>query len=112
MIEDYEFGRITIDGTTYTSDVIIYPDHVDGGWWRNEGHRLCLDDLRDVIAAKPEVLVIGTGEQGVMQVPDDVRRELTAHGIEVIVAKTGDACARYNELALQKKAVAALHIAC
>lgn len=33
-IEDYEFGRITIDGATYTSDVIIRPEGVDDSWWR------------------------------------------------------------------------------
>ena len=32
MIESYKFGEIVIDGTTYTSDVIIYPDNVDDKW--------------------------------------------------------------------------------
>jgi len=40
MIESYKFGEILIDGVTYTSDVIIYPDSVDFKWWRKEGHLL------------------------------------------------------------------------
>jgi len=31
-ISDYRFGRIVIDGKTYTSDVIVYPDRVDPSW--------------------------------------------------------------------------------
>jgi len=27
MIESYSFGRMKIDGVTYTSDLIIFPDH-------------------------------------------------------------------------------------
>ena len=112
MIEDYSFGRITIGGKTYTSDVIIYPDRVDGGWWRKEGHRLCMDDLEHVVAAKPEVLVVGTGAQGVMRVPDDVRQRLSELGIELKVAKTDEACGLYNQLAPERRTSAALHLTC
>jgi len=45
MIEHYEFGHIVIRGKSYSSDVIIYPDHVDSDWWREEGHRLSPVDL-------------------------------------------------------------------
>ncbi len=112
MIQDCSFGRIRIDGKTYTSDVIIYPDRVDGSWWRKEGHSLCMADLADVVAAKPEVLVVGTGAHGLMQVPDDVRKRLTELGIEVKVAKTDEARNLYNRVAGQKKAIAALHLTC
>ena len=112
MIEGYSFGRITVRGTLYTSDLIIYPDHVDDGWWRREGHVLCLDDLEDVVAAQPEVLVVGTGAEGLMEVPDDLRPRLSELGIELHVAKTGEAWKLYNELAPQKKTVAALHLTC
>ncbi|MEQ8191120.1 MAG: hypothetical protein ABRQ39_24360 [Candidatus Eremiobacterota bacterium] len=46
MIDSYDFGTIKISGKTYKSDVIIYPDRVDGKWWRKEGHSLHPDDLR------------------------------------------------------------------
>jgi hypothetical protein len=39
-IESYRFGEIVIDGRRYSNDVIIYPDRVDGKWWREEGHSL------------------------------------------------------------------------
>ncbi len=49
-IEHYSFGKIIINGKTYTSDVIIYPEKVDSSWWRKQGHSLYIDDLKDVIA--------------------------------------------------------------
>ncbi len=33
-ISDYSFGNITINGETYTKDVIIYPDRIFSLWWR------------------------------------------------------------------------------
>ena len=35
-IEAFTFGSITIEGKTYTGDVIVYPDRVDESWPREE----------------------------------------------------------------------------
>ena len=113
MIEDYAFGRVAIGGTTYTSDVIIYPDHVDASWWRLEGHRLQPEDLADVFAAAPDVLVVGQGKPGLMRVPEATRQAVAERGIDLVVAKTPEACRRYNELVSKgKKVVAAFHLTC
>lgn len=112
-IETYDFGRIRIDGKTYTSDVIILPQKVRDSWWRTEGHRLLVDDLADVISARPDVLVIGTGYYGNMAVPTATKSFLEAKGIEVHTAKTAEAVREFNEL--QKNianVVAALHLTC
>ncbi len=68
-IDDYDFGRIVIDGKTYTSDVIVYPERLDTSWWRKEGHLLQPEDITEVLDAEPEVLIIGTGYSGCMRVP-------------------------------------------
>ena len=68
-IENYSFGKITINGEIYTSDVIIYPERVDPAWWRKEGHTLHIEDLQDVLNANPAVVVVGTGFFGIMKVP-------------------------------------------
>ena len=60
-VEHYSFGKITIDGQTYTSDVIIYPERVDSSWWRKQGHNLQIEDMAGVIKAEPGVVIIGTG---------------------------------------------------
>ncbi len=111
-IEDYAFGRIRIGGRIYTSDVVVFPDRVKDSWWRKEGHRLDPADLAEAIAASPEVLVVGTGALGVMQVPEETVAWLRARGIDVRLAKTGKAVEIFNELAKSRKTVAALHLTC
>ena len=111
-IDSYSFGKIIIDGKTYTSDVIIYPDRVDASWWRKEGHYLQKADLKDVVESSPEVLVIGTGSMGVMTVPKDTVAFLQAKGIEVHVEKSGKAVEAFNSLTATRRVVGAFHLTC
>ena len=111
MIESYDFGRIVIDGREFRSDVVIFPDKVDGSWWRKEGHVLGVDDIRQIVDAKPEVLV-GTGYSGLMKVNRKTKEQLSHSGIQLIVAKTEEACEIYNEISKTRRAVAALHLTC
>jgi len=77
MIESYSFGRMKIDGITYTSDVIVLADRVKSDWWRIEGHRLDVEDLLEVFKAKPEIFVVGTGYYGLMKVLPETEKRLT-----------------------------------
>lgn len=88
LIETYSFGNITIDGKTYTSDVIIYPDKINDSWWRKSGHLLQIEDLTDVILYNPEILIIGTGAHGLMKILDKTKKFLESKGIELIIAET------------------------
>lgn len=103
---------MVIDGKTYTSDVILYPDKVDDSWWRKSGHLLQKEDLRDVIQYNPEILIVGTGAYGLMKILDEVKQFLEVEGIELISEETKEACKIYNELKERKKVVAAFHITC
>ena len=112
MIESYEFGRIVIKGKRYTTDVIIYPDHVDDNWWREEGHSLSPVDLWAVVQAKPEVLVVGTGRSGLMRVLPETEKYLREQGIRLIAERTTEAVHIYNQLCQSTRVVAALHLTC
>jgi len=112
IVDSYRFGRIVVNGKSYTSDVIIFPDRVKDNWWRKTSHQLRLDELGDVIVAKPEVLVIGTGASGLMGVLPEVRQSLEAQGIQLIAEPTGEACNIYNQLCHSQRVVAALHLTC
>ncbi|MFQ6037468.1 MAG: Mth938-like domain-containing protein [Candidatus Aminicenantales bacterium] len=112
MIDSYAFGRIVIHGTSYTSDVIVYPERVDGSWWRKNGHRLCLEDLEDVLKEEFDVLVVGTGYMGVMQVDKELVRNLRSRGLEVIIQNTRKAVETFNALKSQKRVIGAFHITC
>jgi hypothetical protein len=111
-IEHYSFGKIVIDGQTYTSDIIVYPGRVDTSWWRRDGHYLQAVDLGDIIMAKPDMLIIGTGYSGVMTVPEETARFVAAKGIELRVERTGKAVELYNNAKKDKAVIAALHLTC
>jgi hypothetical protein len=113
MIERYAFGQITVDGQTYTRDVIITPDRVWDGWWREEGHRLSIADLEEALKAQPKVLVVGTGYYDMMQVPSETREKVRKRGIDLHVLPTRRAWKLYNQLASgERKTVAAFHLSC
>jgi hypothetical protein len=111
-IDSYHFGTITVDGKRYMHDLIIYPDRVGDKWWREEGHSLSPTDVWEVLQSLPEVLVIGQGSVGRMDVPDETLERLRQAGIEVIAEPTGRACETYNQLRDKRRVVAALHLTC
>ncbi len=112
-IDQYRFGHIDIESHSYDADVIIFPDHVQERWWRQEGHRLARDDLDTVLAEKPDVLVVGTGYYGRMQVPEETLDSLRSTGVDIRVGKTSDAVKEFNRLQREyARIVAALHLTC
>lgn len=113
-IESYSFGEMVAGEKTYTSDLMICGDEVCEGWWRREGHRLCLEDLVWMLNRKPQILIIGTGNMGCMTVPEDVLKALADRGIQVKTASTSEAVNLYNDLRdLKNRRVgAAFHLTC
>ena len=112
-IDSYEFGKITIDGANYTSDLIILGDGVQSNWWRRQGHSLAIEDLETVLTARPAVLIVGCGASGIMKVPDQTRQALQQQGIQVEALNTSEAVRRFNELTQAGENIAAaLHLTC
>jgi hypothetical protein len=111
-ITHYSFGRITIDGKTYTSDVIIYPDHIDSSWWRKEGHLLQIPDLEDIVRADIPTLIVGTGYYNTMKVPKETITYLESKKIQVNIENTQNAVRLYNEISDKQPVIAALHLTC
>jgi hypothetical protein len=112
-IDAYHFGRVEIEGQSYTSDIIVSQDKIKPSWWRREGHRLHLDDLSEVIAFKPQVLVIGTGYYGRMLVSKQTTDCLESNGIAVQFMRTAEAVEVFNKLQQEcARVVAALHLTC
>jgi len=102
-----------VEGTEYTGDLIIFPDKVRANWWRKEGHSLAIEDLDEVLEFKPDVLVIGKGASGMMDVPASTKKTLQEHGMEVIAENTGRAWSMFNaQIEKGKKVVGAFHLTC
>lgn len=111
-IDDYQFGKITIAGNTYTKDLIILPTRIITGWWRGVGHVLQVEDLSEVLEAKPQLLVIGQGANSRMRMDPEVEQSLEAAGIEWIALPTSNACQEYNRRSQDQQVAAALHLTC
>jgi len=109
-----------VDGVEYRTDLIVFasrgagsPDRVKSDWWRKQGHSLAIEDLDDVLAFKPEVLIVGKGASGLMQVPASTKKALEEQAIVLIVEKTDRAWQLFNEQVQKgKRAVGAFHLTC
>ena len=112
MIESYDFGGIVINGRKFSNDVVIFQDRVNGNWWRKKGHLLSVEDVKEIVDAKPDVLVVGTGYSGLMKIKPETEQSLNSSGIELMAAKTQKACQIYNDLSRSRRVVAALHLTC
>jgi hypothetical protein len=110
-LENYSFGRLTVDGAEETRDVIVLPERVVRNWWRREGHALVLEDLDAVLAELPARLIVGTGAQSQMKPDPAALAELKSRGVDVEVLPTDEAVRRYESLNPAETA-AALHLTC
>ena len=112
-IDYYDFGVMIVSGKEYRSDLIITPSRIVSDWWRLEGHRLQIPDVRDYILEDVDCVVIGTGYDGLMRVDKEVIEEFRKRGREVYVLKTREAVDKYNELVSKgKKVLAFFHLTC
>jgi hypothetical protein len=110
-LEEYSFGRLTVDGQEHTRDLIVLPDRVVTDWWRREGHSLAMEDLDEVLDELPARLVLGVGAYGRLRPDVAVIAELERRGVEVECLPTDAAVRRYGELD-ERHTAAALHLTC
>jgi len=113
MIDSYSFGRIRINDQEYTKDVMIRLKKVQGNWWRKKGHELAIEDIREVIEQdKPDTLVVGTGQYGVMKILPETTAFLEQNNVHLIAEKTDEACKTFNSMFETDKVVGAFHLTC
>ena len=110
-LEDYSFGRVLVDGSEQTRDLIVLPDRVVMNWWRREGHALALEDLEDVFDGLPERLIVGVGAHAQLHPDPATIAELERRGTMVECLPTAEAIRRYGELD-ERHTAAALHLTC
>ena len=132
MIEEYRFGLITIDGKTYNHDVEVrwlqkrFPHDTQGipgevlEWQRTESHIVNIKDVERALEQSPEVIVIGTGESGSMEVAEGTPDEIISRGIKLIINATEDAIKTFNiineeseeEEGRQRRVIGLFHLTC
>lgn len=113
MIESFAFGFIMINGTKYTSDLVIYPDgHIEDLWRRKSGHLLSTCDIDKLIKSGPEVIVAGAGVSGLMKPEKQLEKLLNQKGIKFISQHNQVAIKAYNSLLSKNRVGACFHLTC
>ncbi len=115
-IEDYSFGSISIDGTSYDHDVIIDRGAVSkrkkkrSKRFRSQfGHTPL--STEEAIPWKCKTLIVGTGAYGSLPVMKDVEREARERHVQLIALPTPNAIDCLNVLA-GEGVNAVLHVTC
>ncbi len=120
MIEEYKFGLMAIDGKVYHHDVEVRWTGEVLAWPREESHVIDTEDIAEAIEQNPETLIIGTGELGMAQVTEEVKKEIKLRGIELIIDRTEAAAKTFNirkedsieEEGKQEKVIGLFHLTC
>nr|MCK4930389.1 hypothetical protein [Nanoarchaeota archaeon] len=109
IINSTSFRSITIDNKEYPYDVWIF---VDGSIKeRNRNHEFTIEEFEIITKGNPNILIIGTGQYGVVQIKEEVIKKAEEKGIELVIDKTPIAIKKFNELK-DKKIAAAMHTTC
>lgn len=113
-IDLYDFGYIVIDGEEYDRDLVVAPSRgVVQNWWRVEGHRVSLEDVRDYILEDADIVIFGTGYSGMVRVDDNVIELFRSRGLNVIVMDSRRAVNRYNEeISKGRRVLLFIHLTC
>lgn len=113
MIDSFSFGAMVIDGRQYTSDLIIYPGgRIQDRWWRVRGHGLSAGDIAGLIAMDPQVIIVGTGVNGLMKPEMQLKGYLAERGIKFMAGPNDEAVNWFNELYASSGVGACFHLSC
>ena len=104
-IERFEWGHFQVDGQTHSEngegvgkDIFMVGRDVRA-WKERKGHRLKPGMVACALAEEIDILVIGIGVNGAIDVTKKTRRAIKAAGVSrLIIEKTPEACAAYNRL--------------
>ena len=90
-------GYVQVNGQRFEQAIIVTPEQVIGDWPARSFAALTEADFSHFLALRPEVLLLGTGNQHHFAHPQ-LYRALTAAGIAVEFMNTPAACRTYNIL--------------
>ena len=116
-IENTRFGSITIEGREYPHDIVI---RLNGEIKKRKkklsksvygtSHTVSRDEAAHILDDGAKMLVIGTGQQGVLDFSEEAKAYITNHGCSLILKSTPTAVKYWNRSA--SKAIAMFHVTC
>jgi hypothetical protein len=110
-IDGTKFGEITINGKPYDSDMTVYWD--GRVVFRSKEHVIELGEFLKIMKSSPEVVVFGTGQEGVIRITPEVIQLAEERKVTVYSEKTPKAAEMFNAFVADgKKVVGVFHVTC
>jgi uncharacterized protein len=106
LFTGYGEGYVAVNGTRYTSSLVVSGDRIVADWPADSVAALSADHLAAIVGLKPEVLLLGTGARFVFPEPA-LLAPIYQAGIGVEVMDTPAACRTYNILLAEGRNVVA-----
>jgi len=117
-ITRFEWARFSIHGAVHSAeegvgkDIFLSSEGISA-WHERRGHKLKPGMLARALELKPEVLLIGTGVEGALEIGKKARNAASSAGVQMVAMRTPQACQEYNRLFhLGKKVVLLAHGTC
>lgn len=107
MIRSVSDSVIRVNDTDYTESIVLTPDDAPTAWPSKPVAELAEADFATVIAAAPEVVLLGTGAANVFP-PRELTFTFARKGIGLEVMDTRAAARTFNVLANEDRRVAAI----
>lgn len=108
VVNGQKFGQVIITGDRVRErgreklEKLFGATHVVGDW-----------EVEELLSENPQIIIIGTGQFGVLKVSDEIKEKLTRSGAEIKVLLTPAAVAEFNRKINEGKNVNALiHTTC
>lgn len=108
-VRHVEQGKIKIGNEELTDNVVLFRDEIHRGWQPADINNPTSQDLSDLIAEKPEVIIFGTGWQTQLP-PRELIFALARQGIGFEMMDTPAACRTFNVLVSEDRDAAAVLI--
>jgi exopolyphosphatase/guanosine-5'-triphosphate,3'-diphosphate pyrophosphatase len=116
-LQSAEFGEIIIDGKSLKKDIYI---HANGKIEKRNkkiaknrfgtSHKISAEELKEICKEKPEILIIGSGYNGAVELIEEAKDFLKEEKIDFEVLPTPEAVNLYNKT--DKKKSALIHVTC
>ncbi|MEM5804335.1 MAG: MTH938/NDUFAF3 family protein [Candidatus Aenigmatarchaeota archaeon] len=109
-IDSTYFGSVVVDGRKFDTDMVVCWDGELKE--RQKSHVFDRRELDDLMMKDPDVIIVGTGQSGLVKVDPSAEVAAKVSGIELVVAKSPVAIAEFNKVARKRKAIAVIHVTC
>lgn len=116
-ISDTRFGSITIEGRAYDHDIVI---NLSGEVRKRKkklskkvygtSHKVSLEEARYIFEENAEVVIIGNGQYGALELSNEAKEYFKKHKCRVKMMPTPDAIKAWNEEL--GKVVGMFHVTC